>query len=1207
MSGIGDDPPGTGEIDEDQEKEGNGAGNSTDTRKRSRSSPESEFKVIKKGKKEGCMSREELNKTMEMLNLHIYNLEYAVECNDKLTKTKKGEMNKDIVELKRITESLKAEMLSMIARSEVEVNVVKRLEVKMRTSVCNTIKQEVETSMKKILKEEMLGPVRNEDENMDISEDENQSQGIVGTVRNEIRTAVRELSQNRKSEDEGFQVVSYARVARGGGGSGKVKIPGVKPLPVPKQRKTFIIKPQEGNQDYKVPEDIKEGLKRNIRPGSLGMKVCRLVKTKDSVVVDMEQEETANMTGFIQQVKDLGLDCSEPGRKQPRIVIFDISSELQMEEMKRALCEQNRDIISTEAEEGIKPLYVYGKRTTDEIPVVSLNKELDIVIVQEPYTMRPFGRMQTIPGLSSVCKVVTARSYNRIFAGILIFKKDVDILIMENVSDEHIVVIECTDEYGVIIVVSAYFPPSVDISDMLNRLERVLANFEGENVIIGMDANAKSFIWGDRACDRGRKMEDFICQRGLMVVNDNRELPTFSSTNGESYIDLTITQGGINRYIEEWKVHEGEIVSDHRLITFNVFVNKSEIENNRKIDVIGFNLKRANWVRFEEKLKELFRRYKEERRGEENADIEERILRLNKVIIEAAEHSIPKKKIRNGKSRWWNRDLEQHRRKVRRARKEFQRNRRNEDLSIIYKQRYDDRKKEYKKIIKEVKKKSFEDFVEKDLGKDPWGCVYKIAAEKIKLDSIMTTVRKEGDTCTTTMKETLEAIMEGIVEDDRIEGENEWHTSVRSEISKRENMEVVRKFTRDELMDAVFEIKSNKTPGIDGIHGELLKYSFRILKTEWLEIINYCLEKGYFPKIWKIGILKAILKTPDKDPKDIGSRRPLTMLPEMGKVMERMMKKKIEDSVDNIVSENQYGFVKGRGTVDCMMRLMKEIDASEEKYVGAIFLDIRGAFNNLWWPAVIRACNIKKFPKSLVDLISSYLSDRKLVFRSKYIETGKTLTKGCPQGSILGPFIWNLVLDELLEIVQEEGVIGLAYADDICVIIKGRTRNELVERGRQSMEKVMNWMTRQKLKMSVDKCAWMLMKGKLVNPPTIARIYDKPVKKKDVLKYLGVMIDENRKFTEHVKYISGKMRKLMMTLKGNPIQATTELPQVRVLKHHYNTDIANPQNEPEFQLAVSACGRDEQLLFYGAAAECLIQRIRNQIHVKSDNHVYEEN
>ncbi|KAI5713058.1 hypothetical protein M8J75_013449 [Diaphorina citri] len=58
----------------------------------------------------------------------------------------------------------------------------------------------------------------------------------------------------------------------------------------------------------------------------------------------------------------------------------------------------------------------------------------------------------------------------------------------------------------------------------------------------------------------------------------------------------------------------------------------------------------------------------------------------------------------------------------------------------------------------------------------------------------------------------------------------------------------------------------------------------------------------------------------------------------------------------------------------------------------------------------------------------------------------------------------------------------------------------------------------------------------------------------------------------------------------NPIQATTELPQVQVLKHHYNTDIANPQNEPEFQLAVSACGRDEQLLFYGAAAECLIQR-----------------
>lgn len=371
MSDSGDGKSGINEGDEEKEKAGAEAvtaGNSNETRKRCRSSPESDFKVSKKGKKEGCMSREELTKTMELAYLHIHNIEYAIECNDKLTKTKKAEMNKDIQELKKITESMKAEMLSMISRSELEVNVVKRMEAKMRTSVCNTIKQDVEASMRKVLKEEMLGPIRNEDDSDEVMEvvgEEIQNQGMIGAVRSEIRTAVRELSERRGAtvDEDGFQVVSYASAAK----KDKVKVPGVKPMQVPKKRKALIIKAVNKDR-YKVVEEIKESLKVNIRPGSLGLKIFKLADySTESAIVLMEEETNADIEGFKNKVRELELECSEPGQKNPRVVMFDVSNDLSLDDLTSILAEQNLDVVPQNERDDMKPLYKYPNRRNNKV------------------------------------------------------------------------------------------------------------------------------------------------------------------------------------------------------------------------------------------------------------------------------------------------------------------------------------------------------------------------------------------------------------------------------------------------------------------------------------------------------------------------------------------------------------------------------------------------------------------------------------------------------------------------------------------------------------------------------------------------------------------------------------------------------------------------------------------------------------------------
>lgn len=767
---------------------------------------------------------------------------------------------------------------------------------------------------------------------------------------------------------------------------------------------------------------------------------------------------------------------------------------------------------------------------TYEVPIHVTNRKIDILCVTEPYTMKPFGKPHMIPGVPTSCKTIIKKSYDKIYSGILVFNADADLLNLEDLNDEYFVSVEYTDDNGSFVVISAYFPPSINIEIMLNRLDNILCKLTGKTIIICMDSNAHSELWGlyCNTDERGRKMEEFIYEKGFVLINNRTEPPTFSTANGESYIDLTLVNNGLYNYMDDWKVHTEDSVSDHRLITFKILLERNREKGSK---TLGFNLNRANWDQYERKLEHLMEEYRGRVWEENPEEIEERIRIMTEIIIQAAEECIPRRIIPDGKTNWWNRELIYKRREVRRARKDYQRNRRRNDEALIntYKERHERRKEEYKKMVKESKRRCFENFIENELGKDPWGTIYKISREKLKIDSGLINVSIGEGNYTRGTEETLRAILNGLVEDDRTDNETEWHDRVRNEINLRRNQEEVEEFVLDDLLEAVLQIKNRKAPGWDGVNGELLKKAKGVMCNDWLNLMNSCLRTKYFPRSWKKGILKAILKANDKDPKDVKSRRPLTMLPELGKVFERMIKIKVENTCgEELISRNQYGFVKKRGTIDCIRRLVDEVDNTVEKYVGCIFLDIKGAFDGLWWPAVIRACNLKNIPKALIDLIGSYLNEREIVIKSKFVEVNKFLSKGCPQGSVIAPFMWNIVLDELLE--KDLGCTVIAYADDICVIVRGETRSSLVERGRETMKMIEIWMSEQKLKLSVEKCSWVLMKGDLVNPPSIGKIYERNIKRKDVVKYLGIMIDKRRNYCEHVKYVSQKMRVLMMSL-----------------------------------------------------------------------------
>lgn len=159
--------------------------------------------------------------------------------------------------------------------------------------------------------------------------------------------------------------------------------------------------------------------------------------------------------------------------------------------------------------------------------------------------------------------------------------------------------------------------------------------------------------------------------------------------------------------------------------------------------------------------------------------------------------------------------------------------------------------------------------------------------------------------------------------------------------------------------------------------------------------------EGVFLELWKKGVLRLIKKAVEKPNEEVKSFRPVTLLPVLGELAERVIAGRLAEEVEGKMSGRQYGFRKGVGTVDALLRLKNVLESSGKKYVCGVFADIRGAFDNAWHTAILRQLCLWGCSPGLIKLVGSYLKERKVVLRVGGGVAEKVVSKGCPQGSIL--------------------------------------------------------------------------------------------------------------------------------------------------------------------------------------------------------------
>lgn len=627
-----------------------------------------------------------------------------------------------------------------------------------------------------------------------------------------------------------------------------------------------------------------------------------------------------------------------------------------------------------------------------------------------------------------------------------------------------------------------YVSPNIDIgqyTEYINTLMADISSCPGEKIILG-DLNAKSAEWGSPVTDnRGVILEEWLAELDMVVLNDGIT-PTFRRGTSSSFIDVTFSTQRIAKRIKNWRVMEDESLSDHNHIYFEI-----QGAGTKPVEKRTYHINREV-LRLELVNKSL---------STEEAD---KVSTGMKIISEAYRKS--KTRANQGEENllpyWWCPEIKMKRQDCIKARRNFTRIRRGnsyteEDIERL-KEELRIKRKQLKDLIGAEKRKHWNQLC-RDLDDNIWGNGYKVAVKYLTNLSPPYSLAPER----------------------RMEIVSHLFPNRTDSWSEGTLVEGVTPFTLVELRDAGQRIKEGKAPGPDGIPPGVIKEAIHVAPDMLMSMMNEQLQKQQFPRQWKLA--KVILLW--KSGRSIDSPtayRPICLLDVMGKLYEALIQRRLEIELERGegLSEAQFGFRRGRSTIQAAELVAKMAKNSERRLCVLVTLDVKNAFNSAVWSIIIRELRRRGVAKYLVNIICSYFTDRKIKVTGKDIID---VTVGVPQGSVLGPTLWNILYDGILRQDLGEGVKAIGYADDLAVVITADEADTLERVTNEALRRINVWMRGHHLELAPEKTEIVILKGKRRCRNVVFEIQGLQIAAKKAIKYLGIVFDDQFSFGEHIK------------------------------------------------------------------------------------------